>query len=350
MRKFMHRENQENSEIDPMNAPQKTLFFKKTKQENIGKNSDFHSDDEKTINASAEEISKKTESIRNSIDENENLDETDKKLISLKHEIENAKKSHERTKQRLTSKSQSLKKTKSTLNQTQKKLDEVLSTEFNKFDSKKMEMIGELSSKMAHDIRNPLTILQSQIELMKVKQKNHEDQVLTNSILSMENALSHITNQINDVLGFIKTPKLRMITCDLKEIMKNSINEVKFPNGVDLFSSIESCILQCDVIKIRGIVTNILQNAVQAIGLKGEVNITLEEDSDYAVIKIIDSGPGIPDENIEQIFEPMFTTKDSGTGLGLASCKQFLEMHNGSITVKNSPTTFTIKLPKQNSA
>ncbi|MBT8172938.1 MAG: HAMP domain-containing histidine kinase, partial [Nitrosopumilus sp.] len=61
---------------------------------------------------------------------------------------------------------------------------------------------------------------------------------------------------------------------------------------------------------------------------------------------IIDSGPGIPDENIKEIFEPMFTTKDSGTGLGLASCKQFLEMHHGSIEVNNNPTTFTIKLPK----
>lgn len=340
----MHREHQENSEIDPMNAPMRTVFFKKSKPEKID---DFYSDDEvDAIDVSDKEMSKKTESVQETIEKNENVDGKDKKLISLQQEIENAKKSHEITKQRLISKSQSLKKTKSTLTQTQKKLDEVLSVEFNKFEENKLEMIGKLSSKMAHDMRNPLTTLQSQIELMKVKQKNHEDQVLTSSILSMEEALSHITNQINDVLGFIKTPELRMITCDLKEIIKNSIDEVKFPNGVDLFSSLESCILQCDVIKIRGIVTNILQNAVQAIGRKGEVSISLEEDSDYAIIKIIDSGPGIPDENIEQIFEPMFTTKDEGTGLGLASCKQFLEMHNGSIVVNNNPTTFTIKLPK----
>ncbi|QLH07146.1 hypothetical protein C5F50_08710 [Nitrosopumilus ureiphilus] len=145
---------------------------------------------------------------------------------------------------------------------------------------------------------------------------------------------------------FIRTSELRMITCDLKEIIKSSINEVRFPSDIKLYSSLESCVLQCDVMKIRGIITNILQNAVQAIGLKGEINISLEEDTDYAIIKITDSGPGIPDENIEQIFEPMFTTKDEGTGLGLASCKQFLEMHNGSIAVNNNPTAFTIKLPK----
>ncbi|MBT8172545.1 MAG: histidine kinase, partial [Nitrosopumilus sp.] len=270
----MHRENQEDSDFDPMNAPQRTVFFKKSKPAESEKIDDFSNDDKLKEKEEIEKISEKTQAGQNLKEDNENLDETDKKLISLKNEIENAKKSHEITKQRLSTKSKSLKKAKSTLTQTQKKLDEVLSTELNKFESSKLEMIGQISSKMAHDIRNPLTTLQSQIELMKVKQKNHEDQVLTNSILNMEEAISHITNQINDVLGFIRTPELRMITCDLKEIVKNSISEVKLPNNIELFSSLESCLLQCDVIKIRGIISNIIQNAVQAIRVKGEVNIT----------------------------------------------------------------------------
>ncbi|WP_255465250.1 HAMP domain-containing sensor histidine kinase [Nitrosopumilus sp. b3] len=346
----MHRENQEDSDFDPMNAPQRTVFFKKSKPTESEKIDDFSNEDKPKEKEEIEKISENTQASQNLKEDDENLDETDKKLISLKNEIENAKKSHEITKQRLSTKSKSLKKAKSTLTQTQKKLDEVLSAELNKFESSKLEMIGKLSSKMAHDIRNPLTTLQSQIELMKVKQKNHEDQVLTNSILNMEEAISHITNQINDVLGFIRTPELRMITCDLKEIVKNSISEVKLPNNIELFSSLESCLLQCDVIKIRGIITNIIQNAVQAIRVKGEVNVTLETEGDYAVVKVSDTGPGIPDEHLEQIFEPMYTTKDEGTGLGLASCKQFLDMHNGSISVSNNPTTFTIKLPKTKSS
>ncbi|WP_371503861.1 PAS domain-containing sensor histidine kinase [Nitrosopumilus adriaticus] len=342
----MHRENQEDSDVDPMNAPLRTVFFKKSKPTNSGKTDDFSIENQVDQIDETEKISEKPQSNQNSKDDAENLDETDKTLISLKNEIENAKKSHEITKQRLTNKSKSLKKAKSTLTQTQKKLDEVLSAELNKFESNRLETIGKLSSKMAHDIRNPLTTLQSQIELMKVKQKNQEDKALTNSILSMEEAISHITNQINDVLGFIRTPELRMITCDLKEIIKNSISEVKLTNNIELFSSLESCLLQCDVIKIRGIITNILQNAVQAIRGNGEVRIILETDTENAIITITDSGPGISDENLEQIFEPMYTTKDEGTGLGLASCKQFLDMHNGSITVSNNPTTFTIQLPK----
>jgi signal transduction histidine kinase len=343
----MHREIKEDSEIDPMNAPQRTVFFKKSKPAETIK-IDFKSNEKsKKIDSLLEKTpEKKLEFNHESLEENENIDEADNKLLTLKKEIETAQKFHQLTKQKLTAKSASLRKTKSTLTQTQKKLDEALSSKFTAVDNNKLEMIGKMSSKMAHDMRNPLTILQSQIELMKVKQKIHEDTVLSNSILSMENALSHITNQINDVLNFIKTPEIRLITCDLKEIVKSSISEVKFPQDVELHSSLNSCVLQCDVVKIRGIVTNIIQNAVQATGLKGRVSISLEVDGEFATIKISDSGSGIPKENIEQIFEPMFTTKDDGTGLGLASCKQYLEMHKGTIHVSNNPTTFTIMLPK----
>ena len=81
------------------------------------------------------------------------------------------------------------------------------------------------------------------------------------------------------------------------------------------------------------------------MGNSGEITMSLEKDREGVKIQIKDSGPGIPEENLEKIFEPMFTTKATGTGLGLASCKQILEMHKGTISVKNNPTTFTITLP-----
>lgn len=67
------------------------------------------------------------------------------------------------------------------------------------------------------------------------------------------------------------------------------------------------------------------------------------------MIDFIDSGPGIPEDTINKIFEPLFTTKQKGTGLGLASCKNIVEQHSGKITVKNNPTTFTVRLPRHTS-
>ena len=78
----------------------------------------------------------------------------------------------------------------------------------------------------------------------------------------------------------------------------------------------------------------------------GTIEIKIKSDSDNVVIDFIDSGIGIPNEFLDKIFEPLFTTKQKGTGLGLASCKNIIEQHYGKISVHNNPTTFTIRLPK----
>ncbi|MFQ5496424.1 MAG: PAS domain-containing sensor histidine kinase [Nitrosopumilus sp.] len=347
----MHREVSESD--DPMNATKRTVFFKKAKpsQSQITSELESESKVEKEIKPKSTDSNSQilVTEVNDEIINDEVLEESEK-LVSLQKEIENAKESHKKTKEKLELKSKSLKKARSTLSQTKKQLDSVMASELSSFENKKLEVIGEMSSKMAHDMRNPLTVLQSQIDLMKLKHQAKEDQVLSESLLSMESAITHITNQINDVLGFIRKPELRLTFCDLKELVKNSINEVKFPKDVELVLSLESCLTKCDVIKIRGIVTNILQNAVQAVGVKGEIKLQIEDGEKSVSIKIMDSGPGIPEEQLEQIFEPMFTTKSEGTGLGLASCKQLLEMHDGTITVQNNPTTFTITIPKKDSS
>ena len=107
--------------------------------------------------------------------------------------------------------------------------------------------------------------------------------------------------------------------------------------------------VRCDGIKIKELLTNIIQNSIQATKSRGQIIITLKEVDTNVQIIIADSGEGIPGKNLEKIFEPMFTTKNEGTGLGLASSKELLEIHNGTITAKNDPTTFTITLPKYKS-
>ena len=91
--------------------------------------------------------------------------------------------------------------------------------------------------------------------------------------------------------------------------------------------------------------SNLLNNAVHALDGQGEIDVTASSDSQFVTIQVRDSGSGIPVENLEKIFEPMFTTKKTGTGLGLVICKSIVDQHNGSISVSNKPTTFTVKLP-----
>lgn len=346
MRTFMHKKIT-TSEIDPMNSPEKILSFKTFRPIENRTDKDFKLELDHIVS----KTSNITKNIPNQSSQQiisfEPLDETvsnDEQLILLKTEVEKAKKSHEFTKQRLHSESESLKKTRELLNQTRKKLN--VSLDSKSLRNKKMDVIGEISSKISDDLRDPLTILHSQIDLMKLKHKAQEDQILSNSIMSMEHAISHITNQIGDVLNFIQKPDLKSTICDLKALSRYAINDIVFPKDIDLELSLNPSLIKCDVRKIRSVLTNILENGIQAIGLKGKISLSIKDDVESVRIQITDSGPGIPEEDLGKIFEPMFTTKSEGTGLGLASCKQFVELHGGTINVENNPTTFTITLPK----
>ena len=91
---------------------------------------------------------------------------------------------------------------------------------------------------------------------------------------------------------------------------------------------------------------NLITNALQSINDNGCITIRIIDLENDVIIDVEDSGPGVPDDIISKIFEPLFTTKKKGTGLGLASCKSIVEQHGGTISVKNDPSTFSIKLPK----
>ena len=98
--------------------------------------------------------------------------------------------------------------------------------------------------------------------------------------------------------------------------------------------------------KLVVVLSNLVENSIEAMKGSGVVNIFAKEDDDYISIELKDSGPGIPDELIRKVFSSLYTTKPDGNGLGLKISKTIIELHGGSISVRNNPTTFSIKLPK----
>lgn len=364
MRKYMHRES-EDKELDPLDEHPRTVFFKSEAplQTNENSSESISKIDPKIEALPTEHLAKKLNEVIDKalakspkksqpafpkfLEKFIEPEKSEEALKILEKEIQEEKKKQDEIKQSIDSKSKSLKKARTELVENQKKLEIAIATEIKEFENNRLELIGKMSSKMAHDIRNPLSVLKMQVDLMKIKQKKQEDEIMSSSITRMEKAISDITNQINDVLTFIRQPKIELISCDLKDIITNSIDQLQIPDSIAITQSVESRMIKCDMTKIKGIITNILHNSVQATNGKGEISIVVEESENSLYIKITDSGPGIPEDIMEKIFEPMFTTKPLGTGLGLASCIQFLEMHGGEISVKNNPTTFTITLPKK---
>ena len=214
--------------------------------------------------------------------------------------------------------------------------------------AERLSAIGELSGRLAHDLRNPLSVMKMSIDLIKQHPADAKisDSIITKRLDLIEKSIDRISHQVDDVLGYVRNSPLKLSTTSLRTIILGSIDKVNVPHDVTITVSDSDAITSCDSIKIDAVFINLIVNAIQAIPQGGTIEIQIKSNNDNIAIDFIDSGTGIPNEFMDKIFEPLFTTKQKGTGLGLASCKNIIEQHNGKISVKNNPTTFTITLPK----
>ena len=212
--------------------------------------------------------------------------------------------------------------------------------------AERLSAIGEISARLAHDLRNPLTVIKGTVEIIKAKNKKIDTEFSSKQIEMMERAVSRMSNQIDEVLDFVKIQTLHATKNFLFETIGLSVTKIK--KSVDFSINVVGNNVQFvyDADKLEVVFDNVITNAVEAINEKGQIDIRVNDNSNEIVIEIEDSGTGVPDELLTKIFEPLFTTKQRGTGLGLASCKRIVEQHGGSINVKSKPSMFIIKLPK----
>jgi signal transduction histidine kinase len=226
-----------------------------------------------------------------------------------------------------------------------------MSNELQEYKSKiimqeKLSSIGELASRLAHDIKNPLTIIKVTLDMIKTKNKNLTPEEIE-KFERVDTAMYRITHQIDNVLDFIKGKPLKFQKYQIKEILDSVIADLPKSNKISMEIVSEESEIECDFEAMKVILINLTVNAIQAIkDNEGKIKISSKIRGDNVIIEIEDSGPGIPEEILEKIFEPLYTTKEEGTGLGLVSCKSLLDQHHGKISVKNNPTRFIIELPK----
>ncbi|HSA98236.1 MAG TPA: ATP-binding protein, partial [Candidatus Nitrosotenuis sp.] len=211
--------------------------------------------------------------------------------------------------------------------------------------SQKLAIIGELASRMAHDLRNPLSTIKNVVEVMENKQKMRiEEKIVYYG--KLHRAIERISHQVDDVLEYGRSTKLNLQTCQITKLINQAISDGNFSNGIKINVENSDMKINVDTRKMEAVFTNLLVNAAQATDNKGTVNVRILDNGSNTIIAFEDTGPGIPQSEMTKIFDPLFTTKQTGTGLGLSICKKIVEQHGGSIAVKNNPTTFIIRLPK----
>jgi len=212
--------------------------------------------------------------------------------------------------------------------------------------AERLSAIGELSARLAHDLRNPLTVLKGVVEIARARTNSGETYFSTKQIDMMERAIARMSNQIDDVLEFVKIQSLHTTKNSLLDTIGLSLAKINKSSNVKIHIPDNSVEFVYDADKLEIVFDNLLNNSIQAINDDGKITIRIVDLENEVEIEVEDSGDGVSDEIISKVFEPLFTTKKKGTGLGLASCKSIVEQHGGSISVRNEPTIFTIKLPK----
>ncbi|MDH3501221.1 MAG: HAMP domain-containing histidine kinase, partial [Nitrosopumilus sp.] len=183
------------------------------------------------------------------------------------------------------------------------------------------------------------------LELIKNKENlsssSHE------KIKMIDSAIFRMTHQIDDVLDYVRTTPLNSTRCKIDEIIEESIIRSNLPETIRVEFEKSSVEVECDKEKIIIVFVNLFKNAKEAMNGKGELIIKIKSLPQNLQIIIENSGPPIPSKNLDSIFLPLFTTKSTGTELGLATCKSIISQHNGTILVVNDPTRFVITIPQK---
>ncbi len=210
-----------------------------------------------------------------------------------------------------------------------------------------MSTIGQLSSNIAHDMRNPLGTIRSSIERISDQNKD-ENKHVAQEVERIKRAVNRMSHQVEGVLNYVRTTPLISDDHSIKGMLTYAKESVQIPSNVKIMMPENDVTIECDQEKLEITFVNLILNAVQAIDKNdGTVKIRISEKSNDVMIEFENSGIPIPKEQLAKIFEPLFTSKLKGTGLGLSSCKNIIEQHNGKITVASDPVIFTVTLPKK---
>jgi Signal transduction histidine kinase regulating C4-dicarboxylate transport system len=218
----------------------------------------------------------------------------------------------------------------------------------------KLAAVGTLASGVSHELRNPLSAIKNAVFLLKRKLSRNVipdiDEKVIQFLDIMDKEIDRSSKIINDLLGFTRVAKPTRFSSDINAVINETLSRVEIAENIKLSKDLQSGLpmVMIDANQIGQILINLIENACQAMTDGGELKISTKVSESFMEILISDSGNGIPEKVAKKIFDPLFTTKASGTGLGLALCQGIIQKHNGVINVKSQEgigTEMLVKLP-----
>jgi signal transduction histidine kinase len=216
----------------------------------------------------------------------------------------------------------------------------------------RMAEIGNFSMMIAHELKNPLGIIKGSVDI--IAKEGVKAQVSRTMMEYIQDEVKRLNRLVEDFLSFARPNPAHKSFVDINQLINKIVNLIPLPEFKEKDISLTVKLAQempevnVDEHQIYQTLVNIFNNAIQAISQKGEITIKTEHEQDGILITFMDTGVGISDEEKGKVFEPFFTKKQSGTGLGLAVVKKIIDNHKGKITISDREgggTVFSLWLP-----
>lgn len=215
--------------------------------------------------------------------------------------------------------------------------------------SERLATLGTFVSFVSHDLRNPLSVIRNSIYYLNSR-IGSDDQKVEKHFRIINEELEIANKIIDDLLSFSKGRPLDLQPTDINALITKVLDLIIIPDNVDTVFDINEDIpdINVDGDQIMQVLINMINNAVQAMPQGGRLTLQIKRDADFIVIDISDTGMGMSPDDLDRIFDPFYSSKQKGTGLGLVICEFLVERHAGTIMVKSEEgkgSTFSIKLP-----
>jgi signal transduction histidine kinase len=219
--------------------------------------------------------------------------------------------------------------------------------------SERLAALGQLTAGLAHELRNPLGTIKASAEMLNQKSVLAQPEVMTEMASYIETEVDRMNGLITSFLNFARPLEIHPVAADLGALVGDVIRnqtQLALARNVSLTSAVspESAPFSFDPALLGIALSNLVQNAIQASPAGSKVNVSAVRMDDQIQISVEDQGEGISPQNLENIFNPFFTTKAEGVGLGLAIVSKIVDEHQGKIVTTSTPgqgTTFRITLP-----
>jgi PAS domain S-box-containing protein len=212
----------------------------------------------------------------------------------------------------------------------------------------RLTALGEMSAGIAHELRNPMAVISGYLNLLTKK----ADPSSKETIRSISKEIDGMNRIIGDLLTFARPASLNRVKVNIRDLLESCLENAFQVTGADARTAtalkLDDIDASVDEVLMRQAFTNLIQNAIEAMPEGGTLAVEAVRSNNEIVVVVRDSGGGISRDNLKKIFLPFFTTKDKGTGLGLALVHKIILSHSGHIEVESkegSGTLFRVVFP-----